>query len=162
MKYELTKETRKWCGVKLSRIRAIGDFGDVKKGDLGGWIQRENNLSQSHESAWVFDDAKIYGDARVYDNARVYGDAQVFDNAWMCGVALVSKPPINIIGLMRQITITDCHIQIGCELHKISAWEKFKDSRINAMSDDALVFWKANKHWIIQLAKAHEVAEAGK
>ena len=37
-KYELTNETKVISGVELHRIKALKDFGSVKKGDLGGWI----------------------------------------------------------------------------------------------------------------------------
>ena len=45
-KYELTDETFWLLTHKLHRIKALKDFGDVKKGDLGGWIEKESNLSQ--------------------------------------------------------------------------------------------------------------------
>lgn len=45
-KYELTNETKIFNGVELHRIKALKDFGDVKKGDLGGWLEKEENLSQ--------------------------------------------------------------------------------------------------------------------
>ena len=38
-KYELTNETINYDGRILHRIKAIKDFGNVKKGDLGGWIE---------------------------------------------------------------------------------------------------------------------------
>ena len=45
-KFEFTDETKQnEGGITLHRIRAIRDFGDVKAGDLGGWIEREGNLS---------------------------------------------------------------------------------------------------------------------
>ena len=42
-KYELTSETKVINGVKLHRIKALISFGDVKNGDLGGWIESEQN-----------------------------------------------------------------------------------------------------------------------
>ena len=38
MKYELTGETKEVYGRKLFRIKALKDFGNVKKNDLGGYI----------------------------------------------------------------------------------------------------------------------------
>ena len=99
-KYKLTSEKKEWCGKTLFRIEAIASFGSVSKGDKGGFIEKEENLSQKSE-AWVFDNAQVYGDAQVYGNARVfdnawvsgnaqvYGDARVFDNAWVSGNAQV-------------------------------------------------------------------------
>ena len=106
-KYELLKDdTIDACEHTLYRIRALRDFGNVKAGDLGGYIEKEDNLSHDGE-CWVsgdakvfdytqvFGDAQVYGnakvfdDAKVYDNACVYGDAKVFDNAQVYGNVLV-------------------------------------------------------------------------
>ena len=93
MKYELIE-----CDKPgLKQIRALKDiprFG-VKIGDLGGYIEKEENLSQDH-SCWVYGNAKISGNARVYGNARVSDNAivsdhaMVSDNAKISGNALVS------------------------------------------------------------------------
>ena len=59
-KYELTKETITTLGGrKLHRIRALKNFADVKVGDLGGFVEKEKNLSQQGD-CWVYDDAKVY------------------------------------------------------------------------------------------------------
>ena len=83
-KYELTDETLEWNGRTLYRIRALADFEDVKAGDLGGWIEKEENLSYD-------DNARVYGDALVYDDARVCGNAWVCGNARVCGNAEICK-----------------------------------------------------------------------
>ena len=88
MKYKITKEKKEVYGRTLYQIEAIKDFGDVEKGEKGGWIEKEKNLSQEG-NAWVFGNAWVYGNARVYDNARVYGDAEVYGNAWVSGDAWV-------------------------------------------------------------------------
>ena len=64
----------------LYRIEALKDFANVKKGDKGGYIESEDNLSHIG-NCWVSDNAEIYGNARVYDNAKVYGDAEVYGDA---------------------------------------------------------------------------------
>ena len=91
-KYKLTDETINLNGATLYRIEALKDFGEIKKGDKGGFIESENNLA--HEgNAWVSDNAHVYGDACVFDNARVYnnafvsGYAQVYGNAFVYGNA---------------------------------------------------------------------------
>ena len=57
-KYELTEETKVIDGKTLFRIRALRSFGDIKAGDLGGFIENERNLS--HEgNAWVNGDGLI-------------------------------------------------------------------------------------------------------
>ena len=42
-KYELTDETMEWEGHTLHRIKALRDFNYVKAGDLGGWVESEDN-----------------------------------------------------------------------------------------------------------------------
>ncbi len=74
-KYEFTDETIEFGGRTLHRIRTARDFGNIKKGELGGFIEKEENLSHNG-NAWVYGDACVYGDARVYGNAQVYRTAQ--------------------------------------------------------------------------------------
>ena len=87
-KYELSNITIEFNGVTLHRIKALKDFSDVKAGDLGGWVEKEDNLSQSGD-AWIGGDAKVYGNAVVCDNAKVFGKAKVHDNAFVCDNAWV-------------------------------------------------------------------------
>ena len=94
-KFELTAEfVTNVFGKKLFRIKALVAFGDVEKGELGGFIEKEDNLSHDgnawvYGNARVFGNARVYGDARVYGNARVYGDARVYGNAQVYGNAWV-------------------------------------------------------------------------
>ena len=70
-KFKLTKESKELlCGTKVYRIELLIDTLWGKKGDKGGFVESENNLSQSGD-AWVFGDAEVFGDARVSGNARV-------------------------------------------------------------------------------------------
>lgn len=93
-KYELTTGSMMYSGRKLFRIRALVTFGNVKEGEIGGWIEGEQNLSQFGE-AWVGGNAKVYGKAQIWEDAQVYDDAVVFGNVWIsdkaqiCGHALV-------------------------------------------------------------------------
>ena len=74
-KYELTSNfVINSFGEKLFQIKATVDFGIVKKGELGGYIESENNLAQNG-NAWVSDNARVSGDARVSGNARVSDNA---------------------------------------------------------------------------------------
>ena len=95
-KYELIPSDKEG----LYRIKALKDFYDVKKGDIGGYIQSENNLSH-YGNCWIYDNAvvrdnaKVYGDAKVCHNAQIYdkvivmGNAEVCDNAQVCDNAFV-------------------------------------------------------------------------
>ena len=67
---------------RLYRVKALRSFADVKEGDLGGYVEKESNLSHDG-NAWVSGNAKVYGNAWVSGNAKVYGNAEVFGNAWV-------------------------------------------------------------------------------
>ena len=64
-KFKLTSEfIVDISGVKLFRIKELIEFGNVKAGDLGGYIEKEENLSHMGD-AWVSGDTQVFGDARV-------------------------------------------------------------------------------------------------
>jgi hypothetical protein len=97
MKFKLTDECKEVYGTKLFRIEALIDIPrwGVKVGDKGGWVEKEENLSQFGD-AWVSDNACVldnarvhgntllHGNARVYDNVRVFGNARIHGNARVC------------------------------------------------------------------------------
>ena len=103
-KFEFTGETKiLFNGTILHRIKALveiklGCFIVVKAGDLGGWIEKEENLSQDG-NAWVGGNAMVYGNAMVGGNAWVGGDARVYGDAEVYGDSYVRKPEhILVIG----------------------------------------------------------------
>ena len=86
-KFELTSEfVTNISGTKLFRIKALVEFGDVEAGELGGYIEKEENLDHDGD-AWVYGNARVYGDAQVYGDARVCGDARVYGDAQVYGNA---------------------------------------------------------------------------
>ena len=85
-KYRLTEETTKVGNRTLYRIQALRDFGNVTKGDIGGYIESEKNLSQDG-NAWVYGNARVYGDARVSGNAQVSGDADIKTTGDICSMS---------------------------------------------------------------------------
>ena len=91
-KYEFTGETKTEVlfgeTVVFHRIRALISFGTVNAGEIGGWIESENNLDESG-NAWVFGNAQVDGNARVSGNAWVRGNARVSGNAQVRGNARV-------------------------------------------------------------------------
>ena len=118
-KYEMIKEDFIiYKGRKLYRIRALKDLYNVRKGQLGGYIESEDNLAIDRD-CWVFEDAKAYehtyitdgvrllnkseaygnsklsGDVTLWDSSKVYGDANVsedvtlWDNSKIYGDAVV-------------------------------------------------------------------------
>lgn len=104
-KYKLTTQSIEWKGRKLFRIKALKAFSGVKAGELGGYIESEENLSQEGNS-WIYDDAKVYdnakifGNAHVRNNAEVFGNAKVYDDAEVFGNAKVSYGQEGILYLL--------------------------------------------------------------
>lgn len=96
-KYEMLPATRsESAGVALYRIRALRDFGNVKAGELGGFIASERNLSHFGH-CWIGDDARVYDGAVVSEDARVFGfacidgHARVGDKAQVLGNARIRE-----------------------------------------------------------------------
>lgn len=93
-KYELTNETITIDDHVLHQIRALIDFAEVKAGELGGFIESEDNLSHDghawvHPVAYAYGNARVHGDARICGHAAVSGNAEVFGNAYVIGHAHV-------------------------------------------------------------------------
>ena len=89
-KYEmLESDTIEVCGHVLHRIKSLIDFGIIKKGELGGYIEKESNLSQDG-TCWVYDSACVMDDATLLENAAIFDNAIVCDDAFLSGNAVVS------------------------------------------------------------------------
>lgn len=91
-KYTLSNQTMRLTDeTVLHRIRALKSFVDangqvVTKGDLGGWVQSEDNLSHEGRS-WIYDDARAYGRSKVLDDATLHGESEISDNVVVCDIA---------------------------------------------------------------------------
>ena len=109
-KYKLNKD---------GRIVALRDFSDVKKGDIGGFVDNEHNLSHEGDS-WVYGNASVSGNAFVYENARVSGTARVSGDMQIDGI----RPYLYIEASKDSITATPGLINIGCESHSPTHWLK--------------------------------------
>ena len=86
-KFELDSSTKITVfGIDLFRVKALISFGNVEKGELGGYVEKEENLNHSG-NAWVSGDAWVYGNAWVSGDAEVskLNDYIVFKNSWSSG-----------------------------------------------------------------------------
>lgn len=143
-KFELTSETKiNIFGRKLFRIKALISFGDVKAGETGGWVEKEENVNQSG-NAWVCDNAKVYGDAKVCDNAKVSGNAWVYGDAKVSGNA--DYATIHGFGTQfRTTTFFRCkdkkvRVACGCFFGTIPEFrEQVKDTRKGKIAEEYLV-----------------------
>ena len=116
-KYILILDNTYYC-KNYYRLKAIKDFSNVKKGDLGGYVDGYHNLSQKGK-CWVYDEATISDSARVSSNAKiqknahvsgkakVFGKAIVTGNAYVCGDALVFGK--SYVGGYETVCETICH-----------------------------------------------------
>ncbi len=126
-KYELTDETKKIDGQTWHRIKALKDFADVKKGELGGFIEKEDNLSQEG-NCWVYGVAEISGNAVVKEDARIKGHSKVISSE-IYGSAEVSG----------YASVIDSHVS---DSSKICGDAKVCDSSVSGnavIKDDARV-----------------------
>lgn len=65
-KYKLTDETIQVGGHTLHRIEALTDFSNAHKGEKGGFVESEDNLSQSND-CWVYDEGACDGSQKYID-----------------------------------------------------------------------------------------------
>ena len=139
-KFEFTGETKTisllFRTATLHRIRAVAEFGLVKIGDLGGWIEKEENLS--HEGmAWVCGDAKVCGDAEVCGDAKVWGNAKVFSASHVLVIgAIGSRDDFTTFFRDKDNEIT---VKCGCFLGKIDKFLE-KVTQTHGDSKYALVY----------------------
>ena len=89
-KYKIRKDLSiEFEGHTLYRIEATRNIDcDIIKGDLGGYIEEENNLSR-YDNCWIYDNAKVFDNAFIHHNARIMNDAIVKDYADVGGDVIV-------------------------------------------------------------------------
>lgn len=90
-KYELVLETLTHLyGRPMYRIRALKDFSDVKKGQFGGYVESEENLSQE-DNCWIYDNSIVGLGGRVINNAIVKGSSSVINGSEISDDAIIEK-----------------------------------------------------------------------
>ena len=96
-KYSVLRSKR-YCLPEVDReingytIKALRSFGNIKKGDVGGFIQTTKNLSTDPLSkCWVGVDCAVIGDAKVVDDAKIKTGSIVSGNAVVSDYAVVCK-----------------------------------------------------------------------
>lgn len=96
------------CPIKIrNESGTLGSY-TVKEGELGGYVQKEENLS--HEGGcWIFDKARVYDDSRIEDNASILdlvrvtnsvigGYTKITNNSVISGSQIVGDKRIVILG----------------------------------------------------------------
>ena len=88
-KYRLTDEKMSTdLDLAAYRIVALRDFGSVKAGDLGGFIQKESNLSHDGD-CWIDEHTMVVSNSIVRGDAQIsYSD--IWDGCVIEGSAIIS------------------------------------------------------------------------
>jgi len=96
-KYEMIMDDfRTTSNDKVYRIRSLIDFDDVKKGDFGGYINCEQNLSHVG-NCWIYDEAMVFGNSKISGDAKIKGNAKVYMESTVKGHVRV-QDNANVIG----------------------------------------------------------------
>lgn len=138
-------------GTTLHRIMATETFADVMEGDLGGWIESKRNIAGD---AWVYDEAKVYGqgsiaeNAKVYDNAIICGEASIDDNAEIHDNVIVSGDT-KINGTAK--LFGDIQVGAPIEIHSDS-W-----SGITVINGSRHWVWQPSKNRITVECQSHKI-----
>ena len=91
----ISSEEESVVEIKLYRIQALKTFTKsggynpiIHVGELGGYVETEDNLSQEG-NCWIFGDAKVKDGGKVIDDAIIFDKAMVSNNSTIRGNSVV-------------------------------------------------------------------------
>lgn len=129
-KYRFTGETIEYNDIVLNRIQALVDFFEVKAGDLGGWIEKEENLSQEGD-CWVYDESKAMGGTKIsglvfVSESSIIIDSEISEHAIISNSKVTSCSIVTGGTMISDSKISgesyiNCHTIQGCELDNVRA-----------------------------------------
>ena len=118
--------------------------------NLSGAYLARANLARAYLTGANLAGANLAGaDLTDADLTGVY----LADAKWSNG-AQITRAPLMLNGLIWPVIILDAHMQIGCQLHRLSEWAAFDDRAIKEMHADALEFWTAHGATLLSMARA--------
>ncbi len=97
-------------GKTLYRIHSLKDFGDVKKGDFGGYIDSYKTLSQTNNS-WFGPDVCVY-DSFISENSTISGNVIIFNSK------IINNSVIKSNNEIYDSTIFNTTINGNCKIDK--------------------------------------------
>lgn len=122
-KYEII-DSRNWNGKTIRKIQALRSFGNVVKGQVGGWIESEDNLSHDG-NCWINLDCVVCGDSKVTGDIVVSDLARFLytvDQETLAIKPLVKRGwEINYSGFDKKSG--EHYIRVGCQYHPITTWK---------------------------------------
>lgn len=104
-KYVFTDNVKRIDGHLVHQIKATRNFGNVKKGTLGGYISCENNLSHDGD-CWVYPNGVIAQDASVLENASIIGGI-VDNSATVRGSSVIGLRGSDHVRICGNAVVTD-------------------------------------------------------
>lgn len=157
-KYKFIGLTEMFYGYKMQQIQAVRDFGNVKKGEVGGWVCYDGQLSHDGD-CWVGFNSRISYNICVCDNAQLFR-SNIFGSCVVGKSAVLEDVNTSVFGRIYH-TIKNCdnvtsiiqtnydicysgyeivkgkkehYISVGCQVHKVSDWlnETFRNKVIRA------------------------------
>lgn len=178
-KYKILKSNEKiLSGRILHQVEALCDFSDVSAGTLGGFIEKEENLSHKGD-CWLYDNSAVYDNARLQDNAILCNTAIVCENAIVGGGSILQNESLvyghavlsgEIIVSGGSIICDDVKL-IGGPIEINSAFIK-GDARLQKTSDvfvvsniwsrrnpGTITYTRPNKMWTIFPGSFHGTGE---
>lgn len=111
-KYEIMKNDyiiEEYKHIKLYRIKALKNFGAIKKGTKGGYVESVDNLSQEG-NCWINFPSMVCDNAKITDNATILGSIKICDNAKITNDVTISIIKGYVYG---NVTISD-NVVINC------------------------------------------------
>lgn len=87
-KYEFYDSRVLKNGTRIYQLIASKSFGDVKIGDLGGWVESDKNLSQDG-SCWIDQGCFVLDTAVVTDNSRIKGTTVIYGDSYVLGDSII-------------------------------------------------------------------------
>jgi hypothetical protein len=132
-KYELLADDCLSAGDRtVYRIRALRDFGDIRRGDLGGYVENESSLAHDGD-AWIHDVAQVYGpNGRVGENARIRGES------WILGRVDGDAQICDLVVVGEDAHIGGSTVLCGDEIVNSEAWGPAEPLRAAAPSTAAM------------------------
>ena len=83
---------------------------ELPKGTVGGYIEKEENLSQKG-NCWIYGPAAcVYGDARVEENATITGSSRIGGDTVICGKSFVGDHSVLKTGTYKDVDVFRGHV----------------------------------------------------
>jgi acetyltransferase-like isoleucine patch superfamily enzyme len=96
----------------LHQIKAVKDIKDITAGSIGGFIEKEENLSHDGD-CWIGPNVHVYNNAFIEGNARITGISEICscshitDNAIICDSVINGAAEVKGNAIINDATVTD-------------------------------------------------------